>query len=34
VHGEPAPMAALAGLIDAQLGWSVHVPQHGETIDV
>jgi metallo-beta-lactamase family protein len=34
VHGEPAPLAALTSLIGTQLGWAVHAPQHGETIDV
>jgi metallo-beta-lactamase family protein len=32
VHGEPAPMDALAGSIREKLGWNLHTPQLGEVI--
>ena len=32
VHGEPAPMDALAGRISAELGWDVHMPALGEAV--
>jgi metallo-beta-lactamase family protein len=34
VHGEPAPMHALKGLIANQFGGAPHTPAHGERIDV
>jgi metallo-beta-lactamase family protein len=34
VHGEPAPMDALETLVQERLGWSVHTPDHGETIQI
>ena len=34
VHGEPAPMDALAGLIGERLGWTTHAPAHRETIQL
>jgi metallo-beta-lactamase family protein len=34
VHGEPAPMDALKGLIQSRLGWTVQTPQHAERITV
>ena len=33
VHGEPAAADALRLRIKDQLGWSVHVPEHGQTVD-
>ena len=32
VHGEMAPMDALAGTIREKLGWNVHMPQLGEVV--
>ena len=32
VHGETAPMDALAGTIREKLGWSVHTPELGELV--
>ena len=32
VHGEPSASDALRHCIDERLGWSVHVPDHGETV--
>ena len=34
VHGEPAPMNALKGLIQERLSWSPYTPAHGETIEL
>jgi len=34
VHGEPAPMDALKGLIQERLSWAPHTPAHGETIEL
>ena len=34
VHGEPGPMDALKGLIQKQLGWNVHTPNHLEEVDL
>jgi len=34
VHGEPAPMDALKGLIQERLSWTPHTPAHGETIEL
>ena len=34
VHGEPAPMDALKGLIQDRLSWTPHTPAHGETIEL
>ena len=34
VHGEPAPMDALKGLIQERLSWSPYTPAHGETIEL
>lgn len=34
VHGEPAPMDALKGLIRDRLSWTPYTPAHGETIDL
>ena len=34
VHGEPAAQDALKARIESSLGWTVHVPQHGETVEV
>ena len=34
VHGEPAPMDALKGLIQKRLSWSPYTPAHGETIEL
>jgi metallo-beta-lactamase family protein len=33
VHGEPEPMDALKALIESELGWNAHTPEHGETIE-
>jgi metallo-beta-lactamase family protein len=33
VHGEPAPMDALNGVIRDRLGWTTHMPAHHEVID-
>jgi metallo-beta-lactamase family protein len=32
VHGEPAPMEALAAAVREKLGWNVHMPQLGEIV--
>ena len=32
VHGEPAPMATLKGVIEERLSWQVHAPTLGETV--
>ena len=32
VHGDPVPAEALAKRIEAELGWSVTVPAHGDII--
>ena len=32
VHGEPAPMDALKGLIAERFGWAVHTPDYRETM--
>jgi metallo-beta-lactamase family protein len=34
VHGEPAPMAALKGMIGEKLGWAAHMPAHGEALEL
>ena len=34
VHGEPAPMDALKGLIQERLSWNPSTPAHGETIEL
>jgi metallo-beta-lactamase family protein len=34
VHGEPAPMDALKGLIQERLSWNPYTPAHGETIEL
>ena len=34
VHGEPAPMDALKGLVQERLSWSPYTPAHGETIEL
>ena len=34
VHGEPAPMDALKGVIQTRLSWSPYTPAHGETIEL
>lgn len=34
VHGEPGPMAALKARIENELGWTVHMPEHGETVEL
>ena len=34
VHGEPAPMDALNGLIQERLSWNPYTPAHGETIEL
>lgn len=34
VHGEPAPMDALKGLIQERLSWTPYTPGHGETIEL
>lgn len=34
VHGEPAPMDALKGLIRERLTWSPYTPEHGESIEL
>jgi metallo-beta-lactamase family protein len=34
VHGEPAPMDALKGRIERELGWTVKTPLHRETIQI
>lgn len=32
VHGEPKPQEVLQGRIEAELGWRVHIPKHGEAV--
>jgi metallo-beta-lactamase family protein len=32
VHGEPAAMDALAASVRTRLGWTVHMPEHGEIV--
>jgi metallo-beta-lactamase family protein len=34
VHGEPPAQEALKARIETALGWTVHIPQHGEKIEV
>ena len=34
VHGEAPAQDALKARIEAELGWSVHIPQHGEKVEV
>jgi len=34
VHGEPPAQEALKRLIEKTLGWSVHIPEHGEKAEV
>ena len=34
VHGEPAAQDALKARIEQSLGWAVHIPQHGEKVEV
>jgi len=34
VHGEPAALGALASRITAERGWPVHIPAHGERVDL
>jgi metallo-beta-lactamase family protein len=34
VHGEPAAQDALQNRISEELGWAVHVPRHGEKVEV
>ncbi|MGE0041552.1 MAG: MBL fold metallo-hydrolase RNA specificity domain-containing protein [Vicinamibacterales bacterium] len=34
VHGEPPAQDALKARIEAELGWTVHVPEHAETVEV
>lgn len=34
VHGEPPAQAALKERIERELGWNVHVPEHGEKVEV
>ena len=34
VHGEPVAQLALKDTIERQLGWAVHVPEHGESVEV
>ena len=34
VHGEPVAQLALKDTIARQLGWAVHVPEHGESVEV
>ena len=34
VHGEPAAQDALQQRISQNLGWAVHIPQHGEKVEV
>lgn len=34
VHGEPPAQDALKSRIESSLGWAVHAPQHGETVEV
>lgn len=34
VHGEPGPMATLKQVIEAELGWPVHMPALGESVEL
>ena len=34
VHGEPVALGALAARIAADRGWPVHIPAHGERVDI
>lgn len=34
VHGEPTSQAVLKARIERELGWRVHVPSHGEQVEV
>jgi metallo-beta-lactamase family protein len=34
VHGEPVSQTVLKQTIEKTLGWSVHIPQHGEKVEV
>jgi metallo-beta-lactamase family protein len=34
VHGEPGPMATLQQVIEAELGWPVHMPALGESVEL
>jgi metallo-beta-lactamase family protein len=34
VHGEPTAQDALAARIHAELGWSTHAPEHGESVQI
>ena len=34
VHGEPSAQEALKRRIEATFGWHVHIPQHGEKVEV
>lgn len=34
VHGEPAPMDALKGRIERELGWTVRTPAHHEKVEI
>jgi metallo-beta-lactamase family protein len=34
VHGEPDAQATLKGAIEGALGWTVHVPDMGETVEL
>jgi metallo-beta-lactamase family protein len=34
VHGEPAAQDTLKAHIASTLGWNVHIPQHGERVEV
>lgn len=34
VHGEPGPMATLKQVIESELGWRVHMPALGESVEL
>ena len=34
VHGEPVAQNALKSTIEKTLGWAVHIPAHGERVEV
>jgi metallo-beta-lactamase family protein len=34
VHGEPSAQVALKARIERELGWNVHIPEHGEKVEV
>jgi metallo-beta-lactamase family protein len=34
VHGEPPAQVALKARIERELGWTVHIPEYGERVDV